>query len=151
MMLIRLVELIYKLVRCRWAYYIGQILVTLPFWQAGLSKLFNFNHTVTYMADNDLHPAFWVTILVIIVEILSPIIIVFGRRLAWLGNGALFVFTLLTMFMFHNFWSYTGEAYLSQLNDFYRHLHMIGGVMMSAIAAELRYGLYQINQKPHLS
>lgn len=150
-MLIRLVELIYKLVRCRWAYYIGQILVTLPFWQAGLSKLFNFNHTVTYMADNGLHPAFWVTILVIIVEILSPIIIVFGRRLAWLGNGALFVFILLTMFMFHNFWVYTGEAYLSQLNDFYRHLHMIGGVMMSAIAAELRYGLYQISQKPHLS
>ncbi|QIQ20734.1 DoxX family protein [Zophobihabitans entericus] len=135
-----LINLIYQLLRSFWLYFLAQVLMTMPFWQSGFTKLFNFDDAVAEMVGDGLTPGAFFAGITIFTQLAATALILFGRRLAWLGAGALGVFTILTIFLVHHFWSYTGAEYEIHLEVFYSHLNIIGGLILSAMAAEFRYG-----------
>ncbi|MDF7667109.1 DoxX family protein [Orbaceae bacterium ESL0727] len=134
-----LLQLIFKLIQSSWLYFLAQILVTSSMWRSGFTKLINFNAAVEEMAESGLSPAFFFAALVIFVQLAGTFLVIFGRRWAWLGAGALGVFTIMTIFVIHHFWTYTGVQYDVHLTACLNHLTLIGGLILSAIASVLRY------------
>ena len=59
-------------------------------------------------------------------------------RLAWLGAGALAVFTLLTIPVAHRFWELQGDIAFMEKMFVFEHISVVGGLILAGIAAELR-------------
>lgn len=122
-------------------YFVAQIALTTLYWQSGLTKLFHFSHTMELMRGWGLTPAWLFTIITIIVQLAGSILIIFGRRWAILGAAILIVFTIGTMLAVQDFWNAsTLTAYNAEKSEFIDHITLIGGLMISAIVAEFRYG-----------
>lgn len=135
-----LLQLVFKLIRASWLYYLAQFLVTIKFWQSGFSKLFNFDATIAEMSGDGLSPPVLFAILTIFVQLVGSAVVIFGRKWSWLGSGALGVFTIFTIILVHHFWTYTDPvAYNAHLAVFYNHLVLIGGLILSAVAADFKY------------
>lgn len=138
-------KLIQGILRSTIIYYIAQIILTTLYWQSGVTKLLNFSHTESLMVGWGLTPAWFFSSITIFVQIVASLVIIFGKRWAWLGAGALAVFTLATMFTVQEFWHATTlVSYTAEKGEFIDHITLIGGLMMSAIAAEHKYG--NVNQ-----
>ena len=60
------------------------------------------------------------------------------RRGAWLGAGALGVFTLLATVVAHGFWRFEGIERAHQFNTFLEHIGLIGGFLLAAILIDAR-------------
>jgi transmembrane protein len=94
--------IIAKLVQSR-AFLLGaRILVTFPYWSSGLSKTFRFDAGVAEMARYELNPPLLFNIAVIACMLIGSGLVI-ANRFAWLGAGALSVFTLLTIPIVHHF------------------------------------------------
>jgi uncharacterized membrane protein YphA (DoxX/SURF4 family) len=110
-------------------------LLTLPYWWSGLSKLGDLQAAVAEAQHFDLHPSWLVVLATIAVQIGASALLVIGR-MAWLGAGALGVFTLAATFIAHAFWTLDDpQARLHDFNTFLEHLGLIGGLALAAIQA----------------
>jgi hypothetical protein len=65
-------------------------------------------------------------------------LVIFGKRWAWLGAGALAVFTLATIPMAHDFWNMDGQIGFLEKTLVQEHMSIIGGLILAAILGELR-------------
>jgi transmembrane protein len=111
-------------------------LLTLPFWTSALAKIANWNGAVGEAAHFGLHPAILIAALTIFVQLAGSLAIIVGRG-AWLGAGALGVFTALATLIAHPFWTIADPiARLHERNTFLEHVGLIGGLMLSAILQE---------------
>jgi transmembrane protein len=88
----------------------ARILVTFPFLCSGIIKLIDFEGGVAEMAHFGLQPAYMFNVATIVVQLVGSALII-ADRLAWLGAGALAVFTALTIVIAHHFWSITEEPF----------------------------------------
>ncbi|MBP6561845.1 MAG: DoxX family protein [Neisseriaceae bacterium] len=133
-------SLIQRLLNNQIIYYFAQFALTAVFWQSGLSKLLNFGDTQLEMASHGLTPTWLFAALTVAIQIIGPLILIFGRRLVWLAAAGLIVFTIGTMMVAHPFWQLSDPvAHQAALAELYPHLTYIGGFLLSAIAAELKY------------
>lgn len=117
---------------------IARILLTSPFWISGVLKLFDFPSAVGEATHFGLQPAALVAVVIILLQIGGSLAILTGRW-AWLGAGALGVFTALANVVGHPFWTLPDPtARFHDMNAFTANLGLIGGLMLAAILTESR-------------
>ena len=126
------------ILRSRFSYLLATSLLTYVFWWSGLTKILDFQAAIGEMAHFGLRPAALFAIATIAVQLAASAAIVTCSRWAWLGAGALAVFTLSTIPVAHRFWDMTGmEAFLEKalVQD---HVSVIGGLAVAAMLAHHR-------------
>ena len=102
---------------------LSRIILTLPFWGAAIEHGVGFQAWVGTMAHFNLNP---------------PVLFaVFTNKWAWLGAGALGIFTFLTIFIAHAFWQMKDPQAHTEFYTVLEHIAIIGGLMvMSTLARE---------------
>ena len=119
----------------KWTWLIARTAMVGIFVVSGIMKALDFAEARVEQEAVGLHPgAFWAA-LTIAVQLIAPALVISGR-LVWLGAGALTVFTALTAFLAHAFWTMQGEARFMAMNVFLEHFGLIGGFVMTALVAE---------------
>ncbi|HEX2146070.1 MAG TPA: DoxX family protein [Pseudorhizobium sp.] len=114
-----------------WFGYLARTVLTFMFWGSGLSKLIDFDAGVAEMAHFGLQPATFVNIAVIITQLGGSALIILNRW-AWLGAGALAVFTALTVPIAHSFWAMEEPFRTIEFHIVMEHITVIGGLMVVA-------------------
>ncbi|MBO1080215.1 DoxX family protein [Roseomonas haemaphysalidis] len=114
---------------------VARVLLTFPFWGSGLAKLIDFQGGTAEMAMFGLHPPAVINAVVALTQLTGSALII-ANRAAWLGAGALGVFTALTIPIVHHFWSLDGERGIVAFHTATEHVGMIGGLILAAILAE---------------
>ena len=115
-----------------WAAMLARVLLTFPFWFSGIVKLLDFNGTLGEMQHFNLAPALVFGVLVIAVQLVGSLLII-TRRAAWLGSGALIIFTLLTIPVAHAFWKESGDMAFLDSMFVVEHVGMVGGLLLAAV------------------
>jgi transmembrane protein len=110
----------------------ARIMLCLPFWWSGLSKLLDFSGGTAEMAALGLEPAWLFNALTILVQLGGSLLVILNLR-TWLGAGALGVFTAVATVMAHRFWTLDGIERVRELNIFLEHLAIIAGFVLVAI------------------
>ena len=111
-------------------------LLTLPYWTSGLAKLLDPGGALDEARHFGLEPAMLTVAATILVQLGGSALIVLGRR-AWLGAGALGVFTAIATVIAHPFWQVVEPmARFHERNTFLEHAGLIGGLMLAAILQE---------------
>lgn len=111
---------------------LARVLLTLPFWASGIAKIADFNFTLAEMAHFNLNPPAAFAVATIITQLTGSALVISGRH-AWLGAGALGIFTALTIPIAHNFWALEGERAMMEMFFAVEHISVIGGLMLAAI------------------
>lgn len=113
-------------------------LLTLPYWTSGIAKLFDLGGALGEARHFGLEPAALVVALTIAVQIGGSLLVILGRK-AWLGAGALGVFTAAATLIAHPFWQVADPiARFHERNTFLEHVGLVGGLMLAAILQELK-------------
>jgi len=108
-------------------------LLTLPYWTSGITKLFDLDGALGEARHFGLEPAILTVIATIFVHIGGSLLVILGRQ-AWLGAGALGVFTAAATLIAHPFWQVADPmARFHERNTFLEHVGLIGGLMLAAI------------------
>ena len=123
-----------------WLYFIGMVVATSAFWQSGFTKLFDFAGAQGEMAHFNLNPPVFFAIGTIIIQLGGSALMIFGKRLAWIGAGVLALFTLGTIPIAHAFWKFQGQEAFTERMFANANLTIVGALILAAIAAELKYG-----------
>ena len=111
-------------------------LLTLPYWTSGLAKLADLPGALAEAEHFGLHPAAAIVALTILVQVGGSLLVI-ASRLAWLGAGALGVFTAVATLIAHPFWTVADPiARFHERNTFLEHAGLIGGLMLAAIVRE---------------
>jgi transmembrane protein len=131
-------NVIEKLLRARWFFYVATTVLTFIFWGSGIAKLLDFKMAQGEMAHFGLNPPVLFAIATIVVQLGGSALLISGSRFAWLGAGALAVFTIATIPIAHRFWELTGEVAFLEKMFVFEHITVIGGLAVAAMAAELR-------------
>jgi len=119
----------------RFTFLIARILLTLPFWASGLSKLIMFDQGVAEMEHFGFTPGVVFNIAVIVTQLGGSLLVILNRA-TWLGAGALAVFTALTILLVHTFWNKEGEAAMISMFFALEHISVIGGLILVSILAQ---------------
>lgn len=115
---------------------IAAAMLTLPYWTSGVAKLFDLGGALGEARHFGLEPAALVVLLTIAVQIGGSLLVILGRQ-AWLGAGALGVFTAAATLIAHPFWQVADPmARFHERNTFLEHVGLIGGLMLAAILQE---------------
>ena len=110
----------------------ARIVLCLPFWWSGLSKLLDFSGGTAEMAALGLEPAWLFNALTILVQLGGSLLVILNLW-TWLGAGALGVFTALSTVLAHQFWTLDGLERARELNAFLEHLAIIAGFVLVAM------------------
>ena len=117
----------------RWTAVVAAGLVTLPYWTSGLAKLTDLHSALGEARHFGLEPAIAVVGLTIVVQLGGSLLVILGR-VAWLGAGALGVFTAIATLIAHPFWQITDPVTrFHERNTFLEHIALIGGLIAVAI------------------
>lgn len=121
----------------------ARIVLTSMFWGSGLSKLFAFQAGVGEMEHFGLNPGWLFNILTLVVQLGGSLLIIVNRA-AWLGCGALAVFTLLTIPLAHAFWNMPQPMATMEMYVVIEHVSVIGALMVAAVLSQRsrRSGIY---------
>ncbi len=114
-----------------WFGYAARTVLTFMFWGSGLSKLIDFNGGVAEMAHFGLEPAVLFNVAVVITQLGGSALVILNRH-AWLGAGALAVFTLLTIPIAHNFWAMQEPIKTMEFYVVVEHISIVGAMMLVA-------------------
>jgi len=115
---------------------LARIALTCAYWWGGAAKALDF---VGARAETThffgLEHATLLALATIVVELLASALVISGR-LAWLGAGALAVFTALATLVAHDFWNVSDPlAHFQAFNAFLEHIGLIGGLVLAAVLA----------------
>lgn len=107
---------------------LGRGLLGAIFVWAGSGKIGGFDATVARIAATGLPMANIAAIATIIFEIGAGLLLISGVQTRWVAL-ALAVFTLLTGFLFHNFWAVPATQLVNQQVHFFKNLAIAGGLL----------------------
>ncbi len=108
-------------------------LLTLPYWTSGVAKLLDLPGALAEARHFGLEPAIITVVATILVQIGGSLLVILGRH-AWLGAGALGVFTAIATLIAHPFWQVADPmTRFHERNTFLEHVGLIGGLMLAAI------------------
>jgi len=116
----------------------ARVVLTFMFWASGLAKLLDFQGGVAEMQQFALEPAVAFNVATIICQLGGSALVILGGRLAWLGAGALAVFTILTIPIAHAFWTMEEPFRTMEFHVVMEHITVVGGLMVVAILCHLR-------------
>ena len=111
----------------------ARVVLTTPFWAAGLQHAMQWSSSLGEMAHFGLNPPALFLVATIVTCLAGSALVIAGGRWAWLGAGALGVFTALTIPIAHAFWNMTGDAAMGEFRTTIEHVSIIGGMMIVAI------------------
>jgi transmembrane protein len=109
-----------------------RVVLCLPFWWSGLSKLIDFAGGTSEMAALGLEPAWLFNALTILVQLGGSLLVILNRW-TWLGAGALGVFTALVTVLAHQFWTLDGLERVREFNTFLEHFAIVAGFVLVAM------------------
>lgn len=116
----------------------GRVLLTLPFWSSGIAKLLDLDSALAEAAHFGLEPV-WVTVIATLAVQLGGAVALITGRFAWVGAGALGVFTALATLIAHPFWTVADPmARFHERNTFLEHAGLVGGLILAAILTHRR-------------
>ena len=113
---------------------LARVILTFVFWSSGLAKVIDWNATLAEMTHFKLDPPAAFGVATILVQLGGSALVIWGRY-AWLGAGALAVFTALTIPIAHPFWSMQEPQRTLEMYTVVEHIAVIGGLMLAAIIA----------------
>jgi len=120
-------------------FYVGALAVTYMFWQSAFTKSTDFAQTLAEMAHFGLNPPWLFAAGTIAVQLAGSALVVLGGRYAWLGAGALALFTLASIPLAHDFWNMPPQAAFGERLIAEEHVSVIGGLIGAALLAR-EYG-----------
>ena len=112
--------------------WLARIGLTLPYWWSGIDKLLHPQAALVEMHGTGL-PAPWPLYALILVVQLGGSLAIICNRYAWLGAGALAVFTALATYLAHAFWKLDGPTRFAEMNVFMEHIALIAGMAFAAL------------------
>ncbi|MDB5365592.1 MAG: hypothetical protein JWM77_1519 [Rhodospirillales bacterium] len=120
----------------RWFATAACVLLTVPYWSSGLAKLADLDGALGEARNFGLEPAWLVVFATVLVQLGGSLLLITGRA-AWLGAGALGVFTAVATLIAHPFWTVADamERFHAR-NTFLEHAGLIGGLALAAVLAE---------------
>ena len=124
--------LIVQILEARVTVYLARLCLTLPFWWSGIDKLVHPHAALAEIQGLGLPPSWLLYGLLLIVQLGGSLAIIFNR-FAWLGAGALGVFTAIVTYMAHAFWKLQGPVRFAEMNDFLEHISLIAGMVFAAL------------------
>ncbi|MET0195251.1 MAG: DoxX family protein [Hyphomicrobiaceae bacterium] len=128
-----------KLLAQPWFSLVARIALTSAFWLSAIGKTFDFPSAVAEIRGLvGLEPAALFAAAVILVQLGGSLLVIWGGRLAWLGAGALGVFTMLATLIAHAWWTKAGIERFRDFNTFWEHAGLVGGFMLAAVLASRR-------------
>jgi len=113
---------------------LARILLVITFVMPGIMQIVQFQGSVGEFGQIGLHPAAAYVAASAVTLLIGSVLVILGGRLTWLGAGALGVYTGLTIFIVHHFWTMTGADQLNEMRTAFEHISLIGGLMVVAIA-----------------
>lgn len=126
---------LHALLQSRSFYTLFAVLLTFIYWWSGLSKMLHFDEALAEMQHFNLQPTWLFAALTIGVQLAGSLLLITASRWAWLGAGALGVFTLSTVPLAHRFWEMDGLAATLELALVQEHFSMLGGLALAAALA----------------
>jgi transmembrane protein len=91
------------------------------------------------MAHFGLQPLWFFAAGTIALQLAGSALVVLGGRFAWIGAGALALFTLATIPLAHAFWNLPPQAAFAERLIAEEHISVVGGLLLAALLAH-RYG-----------
>jgi putative oxidoreductase len=113
----------------RYAPLIGRTLLVVIFVFSGINKITGPDDTLGYMTARGMPAPQFFLVGAILLEIAGSLSVILGYK-ARLGAAALIVFTVPTLFIFHDFWTYPPDQAQMQFIMFMKNLSMIGGLLL---------------------
>lgn len=110
----------------------ARIVLTIPFWLTAVQHGIGWSGWVGTMAHFNLNPPVLFGLLTLATLIAGSVLVIFSDKWAWLGAGALGVFTALTIPIAHAFWTMQGPQAMTEFYTVLEHVAMIGGLMISS-------------------
>ena len=116
----------------------AKVILTSFFWVAGLFGLFNFRVIIQEMVDANLPlPKLFAGATIACQLAGSALLISNVAGLAWLGAGALGVFTILCIPIGHPFWKFQEPKRSHELHIALEHITVVGGLILAASISTL--------------
>ena len=119
----------------RGTWQLARVALTGVYLVGGFTKLFDFHAAIAEQQRFGLHPAWLWAAVAVLVELVAPLLIIFGR-FVWLGAGAIAAETAIIAFVVNDFWNLQGHARFLALNAFLEHWGLIAGCVLAALLAE---------------
>jgi transmembrane protein len=113
----------------------ARIVLTTPFWAAGIQHALDWGGWVGTMAHFNLNPPVLFAFLTLLCCLGGSVAVIASNKWTWLGAGALGVFTALTIPIAHAFWTMQGQAAMTEFYTVLEHIAMIGGLMVVSVLA----------------
>jgi len=116
---------------------VARIVLTTLFWSAGLMNLFGFRATIKKVREVGLPAPTFFAVATIVVQLSGAFLVITNMaQCAWLGAGALAVFTLLTIPYGHAFWKFPEPRRTEEINIVLEHITVVGGLLMAAMLTQ---------------
>ena len=116
---------------------LARIVLTTPFWGAGIQHLVQYQTIPGEMAHFGLSPAMPYAVGLIVTLFGGSALAIAGGKWSWLGAGWLGVFTALTIPICHAFWNMQGAEAMNEFRTVMEHISIIGGLMVVAILDQI--------------
>ena len=113
---------------------LARVALTLPYAWSGIDKLINPSAAAEEMARAGFSSPTLVLIPLIVTQLAGSLLLIFNC-FAWLGAGALGVFTILVTVVVHAFWRFDGPERVAEMNIFFEHIALVAGFVFAAMAA----------------
>lgn len=124
--------LIRSVMRSTWIAWVARAALALPFAASVVAKLGDWPGAVAEsVALGFGHPA-PVAAATVATQLVGCLLL-FTRRLCWLGAGMLAVFTACATLVAHAFWRLQGAERIAQMNTCFEHVAIIGGFAALAV------------------
>lgn len=111
-----------------------RLALTLPYWWSAIAKILHPGAALAEVAALGMPAPELVLAATLAVQAGGSVLIVWNRH-AWLGAGALAVFTGFATLIGHPFWRLEGAARFEQMNSFLEHIALIAGFGLVAALA----------------
>lgn len=115
-----------------WLHRAALLALCAAYLQGGLVKALDFPGAVAEMAHFGLQPAAPLAAATIALELGASALVISGRW-RWLGALALAAFTAAATLLANRYWETAGHERFMQMNAFYEHIGLIGGLALVAL------------------
>ena len=119
-------------VRSTWIAWAIRAALALPFAASVIAKLGNWPGAVAESVALGFGHPVWIAAATIATQAIGCVLL-FTRRLCWLGAGMLAVFTACATLVAHAFWTLQGTERIAQMNTCFEHVAIIGGFAALAV------------------
>ncbi len=116
---------------------LARVVLTFMFWSSGLAKLIDYETGIGEMRHFGLQPELLYYVATV-VTLLGGSLMVIINRWAWVGAGALAVFTALTIPIAHNFWDMEEPFRTIEFHVVMEHITVIGALLVVSYASAIR-------------